>query len=144
MNTHERIKDIKLEIKYLIENSAFFKVSDVIDLQDNDIVEDILKHIPNMHIEEYAEDYLSMIDSVDALDCVIHDYDLETILDRYKPSEIYNYLLNCNADYSINGIAETLKNNQSLMNGLIFKLDSDTCQEIIDQIKNYHKDRVTW
>ena len=41
MNRNESIENIKLEIKYLIENSAFFKVSDVIDLQDGYIIEDI-------------------------------------------------------------------------------------------------------
>lgn len=144
MNTNERIENIKLEIKYLIENSAFFKVSDVIDLQDGYIIEDILKRIPNIYIEEYAEDYLDMIDSDNALDCVVYDYDLEIVLDRYKPSELYDYLLTYNPEYTINGIAETLKSKQQLISELIFQLDSDSCQEIINQIKNYHKDRVTW
>jgi hypothetical protein len=84
MNRNERIENIKLEIKYLIENSVYFKVSDIIDLQDDNIVEDILKCIPNNAIEEYAEDYLDMIDSYDAIDCVVYDYDLETVLNEYS------------------------------------------------------------
>lgn len=144
MNTNERIEDIKSEIKYLIENSAFFKVSDVINLRDSAIIADVLNNIPNMYIEEYAEDYLDMIDSYNAIDRVIDEYDLETILDKYNPSALYDYLLTYNQEYTVNGMAKFLSTEQQLINELIFQLDSDSCQEIINQIKNYHKDRVTW
>ena len=94
---------------------------------------------------EYAEDYLDMIDSYDAIDHVIDEYDLETLLNEYNPSEVYDYyLLKYNQEYTVNGIAKFLSTEQQLINELIFQLDSDSCQEIINQIKNYHKDRVTW
>lgn len=59
------------------------KTSDVLESYLSEEWEEVLEAIPNYHIENYASDYLDMIESGDCEDKSLEDYDDEEIKEEY-------------------------------------------------------------